>query len=100
MERSNLKKRETTHEKQVVRREFAATYSGPLPLAEDFRKYEEVCHGAADRIITMAEKQAAHRQAIETKEADRISRNSMAGIISALAITFTIVGSGVYFLLP
>ena len=38
-------------------------FSGPLPHPEDLAKYEQVLPGAADRIISMAEQQAAHRQA-------------------------------------
>ena len=32
-------------------------YSGPLPDAESFGKYEQVLPGAADRILTMSEKE-------------------------------------------
>lgn len=48
---------------------FAARYykrqSGPVPDPETIRGYEEICPGAADRIIKMAENQAAHRQQLE-----------------------------------
>lgn len=39
-------------------------YSAPLPLASEFEHYEKVQPGAADRILTMAEKEqeARHRQ--------------------------------------
>jgi uncharacterized membrane protein len=40
-------------------------FSGPLPHPEDLAKYEQVLPGAADRIIRMAEQQAAHRQNLE-----------------------------------
>lgn len=38
--------------KAEVRQEI---YQGPLPKAEELEKYNLVCPGAADRIITMAE---------------------------------------------
>ena len=42
-----------------------ATYTGPLPLPEHLEKYESINPGTAERIIAMAERQAAHRQELE-----------------------------------
>jgi len=39
----------------------AASFSGPLPPPPMFREYEDVLPGAGDRILSMAERQAAHR---------------------------------------
>src|SRR5438874_4006878 len=38
---------------------------GPLPSPEDLGKYDIICPGAANRILTLAEKQSAHRQELE-----------------------------------
>ena len=73
----------------------AFTYMGPLPPAEAFERYETVCPGAAYRIISMAERQAAHRQAIEKKVVDISSFNSTAGIISALILAIAVLIGGV-----
>jgi uncharacterized membrane protein len=43
------------------------TSIGPIPPPEVLREYEEVLPGLADRIMTMAEKQAGHRQGLENK---------------------------------
>jgi uncharacterized membrane protein len=40
-------------------------YSGPLPAPELFRQYDEVLPGAAERILKMAEREAAHRHEME-----------------------------------
>lgn len=45
-----------TREEQETQQEIVR-YSGPLPDAESFRKYEQVLPGAADRILTMSEKE-------------------------------------------
>lgn len=37
-------------------------YSGPIPSANELKKYEDVLPGAAERIIAMAENQSRHRQ--------------------------------------
>ena len=42
-------------------------YSGPIPPANELKKYEEILPGAADRILTMAEEQSAHRRKMENK---------------------------------
>ena len=45
--------------------ERRVTVVGPLPLPAILAQYEQVCSGAADRIISMAERQSAHRQQLE-----------------------------------
>ena len=40
-------------------------YSGPIPPASELAKYETILPGAANRILTMAEKQSQHRQKME-----------------------------------
>ena len=39
--------------------------SGPLPVPEELAAYDSIVPGAANRIITMAENQALHRQKSE-----------------------------------
>lgn len=43
------------------------SYRGPLPQPEAMREYESALPGAADRILSMAERQAAHRIDIENR---------------------------------
>lgn len=70
-------------------------YAGPLPDPETFKKYEKVCPGAADRIITMAENQSAHRQAMENKFIDSRIKNSFLGLWMAFIIGIFIILCGV-----
>lgn len=69
------------------------TYSGPLPLPQHLEKYEDVCPGAADRIIAMAEGQAKHRQEMESTVIQANGRNStlgvlIGGMVAVLAIVY------------
>lgn len=41
------------------------SYSGPLPPAVEFDRYEKTCPGAAERILSLAEKESIHRHGIE-----------------------------------
>lgn len=62
---------------QAIKEEF----SGPIPPPDIIEKYERIIPGSADRIMTMAEKQAAHRQAMEKKMIESESRDGLLGII-------------------
>lgn len=68
-------------------------YSGPLPPADEIEAYERTCPGAADRIITMAEKSLDHRIANEklivSEETKQSGRGQILGFI--LAIFFGII---------
>jgi uncharacterized membrane protein len=46
------------------------TWQGQMPHPADIAKYEETLPGAAERIFTAFETQAAHRMALETKVLD------------------------------
>jgi uncharacterized membrane protein len=41
-------------------------FSGPIAHPKHLREYEDICPGAADRIIAMAEANLAHAQAMQT----------------------------------
>lgn len=71
-------------------------HSGPLPPAEYFREINAVIPDGAERVLAMAEKQAAHRQSLEWKDLDaaidhdkgeisRSNRGLAAGFITALS---------------
>lgn len=45
----------------------ATVHNGPLPDPNTLKGYEEILHGAADRIISMAESEQVHQQKCETK---------------------------------
>ena len=62
------------------------SYSGPLPPASEMEKYEQICQGAADRIIRMAEKQSEHRQNIEDIAVRASSQRSILGVKYAYQI--------------
>ena len=67
---------------------------GPLPAADEFAGYEKVLPGAADRILTMAEKQSQHRQELEKRELEIDARDSLLGTIFAFVFaTATMCGS-------
>ena len=50
---------------RVVMTMTRRTHSGPLPAPDDFGSYEGYLPGAAERIMTQAEKEQGHRHAVE-----------------------------------
>jgi uncharacterized membrane protein len=49
----------------LERVERHASFSGPLPPPELFEEYERILPGSAHRLLTLAERQSAHRQRLE-----------------------------------
>lgn len=74
---------------QLVARQETVSFSGPLPHPSDLAKYEQITPGAAERIIKMAENQAAHRQELEKKVINSGVKNSNKGLNFGLFIGLT-----------
>lgn len=62
------------------------TFQGPLPPAVELQGYNQIVPGAAERIIALAEKQAAHRMELEKHAVAEQLRQSARGQIFALII--------------
>ena len=69
--------------------------SGPLPDPHTLANYDTTVPGAAERIITMAENQTAHRLETEKKLVDANIRDSLLGIIFAFLLGISTVIGGV-----
>jgi uncharacterized membrane protein len=73
---------------------FSASYSGPLPPAEQVRAYEEVLPGSADRILSMAERQQEHRLSLERVTVVEAAQRSRWGLRLGFAIAVLVIGVG------
>ena len=73
-----------------------AFHEGPLPSPEVLAKYDDIVAGAAERIITMAEMQARHRQELEKIVVKSGARDSLLGLIFALIIGLATIIGGTY----
>lgn len=78
---------------QVIRQE--EHHQGPLPHPKILEGYEKTCPGAADRIITMAEKQQDHRMEMEKSVITAGNRDSKLGIICGTLVCIAVVIAGV-----
>lgn len=80
--------------RKVVYAELHRSFTGPLPSPEILSKYNEVLPNAAERIISMAEAQAKHRQEIEKTMAFNDILNSRRGLIFAFIIVMSTIIAG------
>jgi len=77
----------------VIRQQQEFAYSGPLPPATEFAQYERILNGAAERILTLAEKEAEHRRVIENKLIKSVARGQFfAFALILLSLAVMIVG--------
>ena len=78
------------------------SFHGPLPPPRTIEEYERILPGAADRIFTMAEKQAAHRHEMESAamalsniDVRSAYQRANRGLHLAAIVAFAIVAGGV-----
>jgi uncharacterized membrane protein len=72
---------------------------GPLPTSGEFHGYEQTLPGAADRILTIAEKESDHRHDIEKKEL-RIKGRGQIFALFISTLSLVAVGLSIYFNQP
>jgi uncharacterized membrane protein len=77
---------------QVLREQ---QFTGPLPHPEILRGYEDVVPGAAERLLTMAERNSQHRRDMERIVVEGGSRRAWAGLVLGfiIAVLFLIVSA-------
>lgn len=96
-ERTLIAERLSTHVVTVVSG-VSERFSGPLPHPMHLRGYEEICPGAAARVLAMAEKSQDHIIATESRHLDYEFRDRKRGMwlgaaLFALLITSALVSA-------
>jgi uncharacterized membrane protein len=71
-------------------------FSGPLPPPEALARYNEVIPGGAERILAMAERQSAHREALESKVVNANASSQKMGSTYAFILSLVAVVGGVW----
>jgi len=69
-----------------------AMYAGPLPTSGEFSGYEQAMPGAANRILSMAEREAEHRRRNENMIVEHSVRKSGRGQIFAFVLALVSLG--------
>lgn len=71
-------------------------HSGPLPHPSYLGAYEHILPGSAHRILTMAEKQADHRMAVESQWFQSEGQIKKQGSIFGLVVALVGMGGAIY----
>lgn len=71
-------------------------FAGPLPPPEILQQYNEILPGAAERVFSLTEKQAAHRMNLENSIVQAQIRESSRGQTFALIIAVLGLGSAAF----
>jgi uncharacterized membrane protein len=75
---------------RLLEREVSVVWQeGPLPPAEEIAKYNQIIPNGADRIMAMAEKEQAHRQAIESMVVKSVSSQNERGQWFAFSVSIS-----------
>jgi len=61
------------------------SYSGPLPPAEQFARYESVQKGAANCLLNYMDREQAHRHIMDKRRFSEIYRGQFLGFLSLLS---------------
>ena len=73
-----------------------ASFSGPLPPPSMLTAYNNAVPNAAERILAMAEKQAAHRQNLEERVVKGNIVNQYLGSVFGFILGAIAIGGGIY----
>jgi len=88
---------EANNNRSLIRhRTEVIQYTGPLPPAREMAAYGKVMSDAPERIMQMAEAQAAHRQTSEMKIIDAAIRSERRGQLFGFSIIFITITCGFY----
>ena len=74
------------------------TFSGPLPPPAILAAYNQIIPNAADRILAMAERQSAHREALEARVVEGNLASQRRGSYFAFLIMLVAILGGLYVL--
>ena len=90
------KKSENKIQKIVHREIQAMGFSGPIPPPQMLHQYDKVLPGAAERIVSMAEKQSNHRQSMERTLVLSDTNNARLGLIFSFILVVSTIGAGTF----
>jgi uncharacterized membrane protein len=81
---------------QVVAQAVRASISAsPFPPGDELAKYNGAMEGGANRVMTLVEAQAAHRQDLERKSVEADISLRKLGLLLAFTLSLIAVGGGI-----
>lgn len=74
----------------------SSSWSGPLPSPADLQLFEEIIPGAANRILTLTEKQSEHRMDLERSVVRENLKQSKLGLIAGFVLSAMVIIGGIF----
>jgi uncharacterized membrane protein len=71
-------------------------FSGPIAHPKHLREYDEICPGAADRIISMAERNMAHHHSVQTMAVSSDISDARAGLWFGFAALVALIAGAAF----
>ena len=96
MRMKDIKQQEHKQHIESVEIQQTTHFSGPLPPPESLAQYDKIVPGAAERIISMAEKEMEHRHKNEDKTTKSIIITTVISIIFAFVSVLILCGIVIY----
>lgn len=84
------------HQITLQNKSFSTHFEGPIPPPEILHQYDQVLPGAAERIISMAENQAKHRQLLEKSVIESEIKDSRMGLYFGFLVSLIALLMGTY----
>lgn len=76
-----------------------SAYSGPIPAPEALARYDEIVPGSASQLMEWANRQAVHRQTLESYALHHEAQRSWCGLAAGFIIAMSAIAGGVYCIL-
>lgn len=76
----------------------SVTYRGRLPIASQFKAFNDAVPGTGERLTAMAERDQQHLHRMEEKALQGDLSRSMLGLIFAFVLAVILVAGGIYLL--
>ena len=87
---------EQTQQRIIRQQVVSSSFAGPLPPPDILVQYNDAVPDAAERIIAMAERQAAHRMGLEDRVTKADIWRSNAGLVAGLVVALAAMGGAVF----
>jgi uncharacterized membrane protein len=83
-----------TTERELLIQASSSSFSGPIPPPELLERYNDVIPNGAERIMVMAERQSAHREALEARVINGNVANQTRGSIFGFILSLVAIVGG------
>jgi uncharacterized membrane protein len=94
----NRRRRKKNVQQQQPRNSVSVSYKGPLPIASQYRAFEDAVPGTGERLTAMAERDQLHLHRMEEAALKGDQTKSMVALVLSFVLGTIFVVGGIYLL--